>query len=348
MTSPHPHTSPKTATTPVANSITRVTLSNGYRAYRRRDSRDNQTGRQQKRVRFVKGHVTIPDSQIVMMMQSALSPGSEAEAEDSMGCGDEDGNGDGSGDGPDGDEHEAGVGEEREEGDVEGMAGLAGEMKERGKSGGKREQPTEEHERKKGKGGFVIVHRGGVAVWRKQPRFRGSGTLRVLDDPVRDGLRLARSRAGLPSDRWRDRSDVVVRVNKGRAGAGEDKGLRDEYGEREADFGMEALVRQEFGYTVRVVRSRQTKREEAKGEERNVEGPEVRGEGAVPETVALMEVGSDSERDDLDEYDLLVDVSLDEADGWVPVMVAEEDEGDDWMSLTGSWVMMGSMAEGTK
>jgi hypothetical protein len=137
-------------------------------------------------------------------------------------------------------------------------------------------------------------------------------------------------------------------VNKGRAGAGEDKGLRYEYGEREADFGMEALVRKEFGYTVRVVRSRQAKREEAKGEERNVEGPEVRGEGAVPETVALMEVGSDSERDDLDEYDLLADVSLDEADGWVPVMVAEEDEGDDWMSLTGSWVMMGSMAEGTK
>jgi hypothetical protein len=49
--------------------------------------------------------------------------------------------------------------------------------------------------------------------------------------------------------------------------------------------------------------------------------------------------GSDSE--DGDEYDLVHDFSLEEAQGWVPVMVAEEDHGDDWMSLTGSWIKMG-------
>ncbi|KAK3903961.1 hypothetical protein C8A05DRAFT_32257 [Staphylotrichum tortipilum] len=29
-----------------------------------------------------------------------------------------------------------------------------------------------------------------------------------------------------------------------------------------------------------------------------------------------------------------------EAEGWVPVMVAEEYGGDEWMSLTGSWMLM--------
>ncbi|SPQ26748.1 cb32ca8f-6897-42e3-9a6b-2a2d087df62f [Thermothielavioides terrestris] len=47
-----------------------------------------------------------------------------------------------------------------------------------------------------------------------------------------------------------------------------------------------------------------------------------------------------SESDSGDEYDVLVDFSGNEADGWVPVMVAEENEGEDWMSLTGSWVLM--------
>ncbi|EAQ84806.1 predicted protein [Chaetomium globosum CBS 148.51] len=56
------------------------------------------------------------------------------------------------------------------------------------------------------------------------------------------------------------------------------------------------------------------------------------------ESAALTE-GSDSE--DGDEYDFVNDFSLEEAEGWVPVMVAEEDHGDDWMSLTGSWIKMG-------
>jgi hypothetical protein len=195
---------------------------------------------------------------------------------------------------------------------------------------------------------LVLINRRGVAMWRKQPRFRGSGTLRVLDDPVRDGLKLARSRAGLPSDRWRDTPGVVVQVKRERPETREDKGLRYEEGERDAGFEMENIVREDGGYTVKVVRSQRTKRKEAEGEERNVEVVELQGDEALAESVTLTEAGSDSEREDLDEYDFLADASLEEADGWVPVMVAEEDEGDDWMSLTGSWVMMGSMAEGSK
>ncbi|KAH6617146.1 hypothetical protein F5144DRAFT_498570 [Chaetomium tenue] len=61
-------------------------------------------------------------------------------------------------------------------------------------------------------------------------------------------------------------------------------------------------------------------------------------EGLAEESAALTE-GSDSE--DGDEYDFVNDFSLEEAEGWVPVMVAEEDHGDDWMSLTGSWIKMG-------
>jgi hypothetical protein len=340
MSNSQAHPSPKTANTLAPKSITRVTLSNGYRAYRRSD--DKPTGKQQKRVRFVKGHVTIPDR--YSHMDPILSPG--LEGEETEGGVSEDGKGNGAdeleGNG-DGGENAKGFVERKQE----DVAEMTDEMEGR-QSVEKQTPPDVEQGDNKKRGKLVLINRGGVTVWRKQPRFRGSGTLRVLDDPVRDGLKLARSRAGLPSDRWRDRLDGVVRVKQERVGYGQEKGLRYDDGEREASFGMEDIVREEGGITVRIVRSRRTQREEARGEGRDVEAPQMRGDEAGSDSVALTETGSDSERDDSDEYDFLADVSLEEIDGWIPVMVAEEDEGDDWMSLTGSWVMMGSMAEGSK
>ncbi|KAK4033779.1 hypothetical protein C8A01DRAFT_19321 [Parachaetomium inaequale] len=72
----------------------------------------------------------------------------------------------------------------------------------------------------------------------------------------------------------------------------------------------------------------------------------VKGHTTIPDPVALSEAGSDSEIGD--DFDFLHDFSLEEAEGWVPVMVAEEDEGDDWMSLTGSWIRLGDVGDAKK
>ncbi|KAH6842691.1 hypothetical protein B0I37DRAFT_382568 [Chaetomium sp. MPI-CAGE-AT-0009] len=68
---------------------------------------------------------------------------------------------------------------------------------------------------------------------------------------------------------------------------------------------------------------------------------EAREEEVQVDEAAEMTEGSDSEG----EYDFVHDFSLEEAEGWVPVMVAEEDQGDDWMSLTGSWIKMGDAGD---
>jgi hypothetical protein len=78
-----------------------------------------------------------------------------------------------------------------------------------------------------------------------------------------------------------------------------------------------------------------------KGVERKVREV-VEGESVVEE-MGLVEGGSESETGD--ESDVFYDFSREEAEGWVPVMVAEDEEGDDWMSLTGSWVLMRGAAE---
>jgi hypothetical protein len=187
-------------------------------------------------------------------------------------------------------------------------------------------------------------------VWWKEPRFRGSGAVVVLDDPVRDGMEIAGAGVGLPGDGkgWR-------RVDGGGKGVGEgvgleggvEKGLRFDEGEREGGFGVGEIERGEGGYTVRVVTSKGRK---GKGK-REVEREEVVGlqEVEVGSSVAATdsEAGS-SDSDSGSECDLLFDFSKEEAKGWVPVMVAEEDEGDDWMSLTGSWVMMPGAQEAGK
>ncbi|KAH6617742.1 hypothetical protein B0J18DRAFT_468096 [Chaetomium sp. MPI-SDFR-AT-0129] len=57
---------------------------------------------------------------------------------------------------------------------------------------------------------------------------------------------------------------------------------------------------------------------------------------------------SDFELGDDEGYDFVNDFSLEEfeADGWVPVMIAEDrkaGDSDDWMSLTGSWMKLGEV-----
>ena len=192
----------------------------------------------------------------------------------------------------------------------------------------------------------------GVVVWRKEPRFRGSGTLALLDDPVRDGERLAREGRGTARGRWRDRSwaeedgafDVWEQTELGR-GLGM---LRWKDGEREAGFTLGDIDRWEEPLMAMVVPMRQKKGAGLvkAGEivQEQMPLPQPEDSEAVAASVTLTDAGSDSEGDDDDGYDFLADLSLDEAKGWVPVMVADEDEGDDWMSLTGSWVMMGPQA----
>ncbi|KAK4126955.1 hypothetical protein N657DRAFT_182519 [Parathielavia appendiculata] len=290
------------------NGITRVTLSNGYRAYRRRADGDK-PAKQQKKVRFVKGYVTIPDRHTPPIMRRPSGPGNmQGQLHVNQG------------NGLDGDDGEV-IGEHKAKEMVE-MVKTADEDKAAG-------EPTSAVEPgQRGKGGSY-VDRGGIKVWRKQPRFRGSGTLQVLDDPVRDGMLLARSQMGWPSDKWRDGLGMVCPAeNEKDCECVEEKGLRYGEGKREAGFRLENVARGEFCWTIRVVHRGQMNR-------------------GVIESVVLTDAASESGRDD-DEYEFLGDVSLGKADGWVPVMVAEEDEGYDWISLTGSLVMMGGMSEAHK
>ncbi|KAK4234156.1 hypothetical protein C8A03DRAFT_38083 [Achaetomium macrosporum] len=230
----------------------------------------------------------------------------------------------------------------------------------------------DDHPVRHNKGRFV--ERGGRIVWRKEPRFRGSGTLAVLDDPVRDGRALARTGDRLPSDRDRDRDHdrwpggqglVMMRKEEGWWRSGEEGTLRYEEGERDGEFTIGEIVRlrmEKPAYTVRIVRNRQRRRkDEGKGIvplESARESHKVKFEVGIQqpaEAVAVdesavyrqeVEVGSYSTSESSQEdRNPLPDFSCEEADGWVPVMVAEDDEGDDWMSLTGSWVWMGEGGE---
>ncbi|AEO64409.1 uncharacterized protein THITE_2085908 [Thermothielavioides terrestris NRRL 8126] len=202
---------------------------------------------------------------------------------------------------------------------------------------------------------------------RTQPRrqHRGSGRRRrqlqlqgglLFADLVQEGGDLARSEVGLPSDRWRD-GEGSLSLLAGRNGRKKKRvrwgeGLRWEEGERDAGFSLRSIVRWEPAYVVKVVdesrgkggRSRRgTERVEVRMEVRT---PQQAEEAAAESSAALAEAASES--DSGDEYDVLVDFSGNEADGWVPVMVAEEDEGEDWMSLTGSWVLMRGRGEAKK
>jgi hypothetical protein len=117
-------------------------------------------------------------------------------------------------------------------------------------------------------------------------------------------------------------------------------------GEREGGFTLGDIDRSEEPLMAMVVPMRQRKgtRLVKAGEiaQEQMPQPQPEDSEAVAASATLTDAGSDSEGDDDDGYDFLADLSLDEAKGWVPVMVADEDEGDDWMSLTGSWVMMGT------
>jgi hypothetical protein len=163
---------------------------------------------------------------------------------------------------------------------------------------------------------------------------------------VREGGELARSEVSLPSDRWRD-GEGSLSFLAGRNGKKKrvrwGEGLRWEEGERDAGFSLRSIVRWEPAYAVKVVDEPRGKgrRRNARETERVEVGMEVR----TPQQAEEAPVESS---DSGDECDVLVDFSGNEADGWVPVMVAEEDEGEDWMSLTGSWVLMRGRGEAKK
>jgi hypothetical protein len=355
-----------------------VTLSTGYRAYQSSDAaihNNSNSGSNQKkraaaataaakRVRFVKGHVTIPDDILALsrrdrpqQQQGLVRVGGGQTPR--VGGGGNNGDGDGGDEGGEGEIDEVGLGvgvgregDEEAVGDEEVEMGGEAEVHARlvGAAGARPADGLGQHA-KVGNDAGRLVERGGIVVWRKEPRFRGSGTLALLDDPVRDGERLAREGRGSARGRWRDRGwaeedcafDAWERTELGR-GVGV---LRWKDGEREAAFTLGDIDRWEEPLMAMVVPMRQrkgtglVKAGEIAQEQMQQPQPQPEGSEAVAASVTLTNAGSDSERDDDDGYDFLADLSLDEAKGWVPVMVADDDEGDDWMSLTGSWVMMG-------
>ncbi len=313
---------------PVPKPHTRITLSNGYRAYhpttpkplkKTKDQDQDHSPTKKKTVRFLAGHLTIPYSPSTPPSHKTKAK-TKSTTKTGKGSGGADAQNETVQRGPrpgsvvvvlrpgsdDGNEEE----EEKHHGNVDG-----GEM------------------------GRYVDGPGGVRVWRKEGRWRGSGRVRVLDEPVRDGLALVRE-GGCWEEEDREDGDGELRV------------------------------REEGGYTVRVVRNGRKKKgrkgkaavhtkktgEEVKKVEEVVELEKMKEADEVKdvenvddedeveslgESVALSEAGSSgSESGDDDE--LLYDFSREEAEGWVPVMVADEDQKEeDWMSLTGSWVLIG-------
>ncbi|KXX77777.1 hypothetical protein MMYC01_204089 [Madurella mycetomatis] len=196
-------------------------------------------------------------------------------------------------------------------------------------------------------GKYYVLRGAGVRALRKEPRpTRGSGSVQALDDPVKDGRELAGTRDFLPSDRWRgaemDRralgTEVTKRVSKRR--------LRYEEGEREDGFTLSDISHEEPVYTVRVVAQRCGEEEQDEigkmGDDAKATSPSLDGSTPGPVTDE-----SGAESDSGCECDFLIDVDQVEAAGWVPVMVPEDEGGDDWMSLKGSWVLMRGPRETT-
>jgi hypothetical protein len=180
----------------------------------------------------------------------------------------------------------------------------------------------------------------------------------ALDDPVRDGYALAATGDVLPSDRWRGQLNTMEGVEEtSLTVAVVQSGLRYEDGERDGGFTLNSIVREEPGYTVRNLTAVQQKGrvgvrealEESGHAAGHADGEPVPMESDetdhITDGLLTDESGSDDESDseslvdDECEHDFLHDFEQVEAQGWVPVMIPEEG-GDDWMSLTGSLVLM--------
>ncbi|KAK4110868.1 hypothetical protein N656DRAFT_183615 [Canariomyces notabilis] len=197
---------------------------------------------------------------------------------------------------------------------------------------------------------------------REQSRFRRGGAAalamhQALDHPVRDGYALAATGDVLPSDWWRGQMNTMEGLEEKRLEGAVQSGLRYEDGERDGGFTLDSIVREEPGYTVRnLIAVQQKGRVGVKEleESKNVgightDGEPVAMESDETDHIAdgplTDESGSDDESDseslvdDECEHDFLHDFEQVEAQGWVPVMIPEEG-GDDWMSLTGSLVLM--------
>ncbi|KAL2147534.1 hypothetical protein VTI28DRAFT_8789 [Corynascus sepedonium] len=367
-------TGSKSNVAPPNTRIARVTLSNGYRAYHPQIDGTDKPPKQKKTVRFVKGHVTIPDVPYHSRPKTLDGASSKINPEKA--------------------EHKNSnppsrptfSSPEEPEPQQQQRTAQTSSVNLAAKPG----QATSGIARKPAGARLRLVVRRqqkddgttrdayGQQQWRKTPRFRGSGLVPILDDPIAHGRELARmllSSSGFGSLR-RDAvftADAAIDVPRAMEWGhsvekGEDTRLRYDEGEREAGFSLDDVVRdegeEEGAYVIRVVANadpagRQRKRSEVKAADK--EDPEEAvekemgcrdtrfEEESVDESIALTETGSDL--DELEgevDYDFLRDLSLDEAEGWVPVMVAEDEEGDDWMSLTGSWMRMSVVGDAQK
>ncbi|KAL2149259.1 hypothetical protein VTH82DRAFT_8607 [Thermothelomyces myriococcoides] len=364
---------PKPSCHPPDMEITRVALSNGYRAYHPKNADSKEPPEQKKRVRFVKGHVIIPDiphcgyarppskqprGAAVSILKNTNNNNSSKEIVHKL----------------------------PSQANNRKLVNLPLRV-----ASEKRQQPQQRQQQKHVTAGTYHKPAGAKpeparALWRKRPRFRGSGFVRVLDDPVAHGRELAAetSSVRLPSDRWRDPPPHVREPRRLEEEDDDDDyyeeragrlPLRYEDGERDAAFSLDDLVRErQPAYVVRVVVASAASRCSRKKVRSVVEvdgGDKEKGEKEVSaaadeagriDAEAQFEQGEDSDvflalsetssylesEEEEEEYDFVRDFQIDEDDGWVPVMVAEEEKGDDWMSLTGTWMRLGGILEAFK
>ncbi|KAL2266003.1 hypothetical protein VTJ83DRAFT_5355 [Remersonia thermophila] len=291
--------------------LTRIRLSNGYRAYCPASAAPPPAKKPEKRVRFVKGFVTEPTTLREPSPPRFAGPGARRvtwEQQDP----------------------------ERPEQQEPFKNAVQQERK-------RRAPPPS--------GGRYMEGPSGPAVWRVEPRHRAGGALMVVDDALRDGMALARDGVGLPCDRWREPVAPggarvgIVRVgsngDEGHDGAGkrgeemgwlgEGERLRYEDGEREGGFSLRDIVRNEEAVTVRVVEKPGRR---GRAEEEEDEKVESLGEDEVDAFAAVSVHLTDGESED---GESLPDLCAEEPLGWVLVMEVEEVEGEDWMSLHMAW-----------
>ncbi|KAL1840496.1 hypothetical protein VTJ49DRAFT_409 [Mycothermus thermophilus] len=296
--------------------LTRIRLSNGYRAYCPASAAPPpRANKPEKRVRFVKGFVTEPTTLREPSPPGFAGPGARKIDASFL---------------------------EKEQQQYQQPQSAAPQGRTR------RTSPST--------GGRYMEGPSGPAVWRKEPRYRAKETLPVVDDSVWDEEMLAKDGVGLPCDRWREpvtRRGVRVGVVRGSDGDSGDDGierkgemelggmerLRYEDGERAEGFSLRDIAGDEEVVAVRVV-EKPSRRRKVKVEEEDwdMEWLEEEIESLEEEVFNPL---TDGESDD---GESLPDLCAEEPLGWVLVMEVEEVEGEDWMSLSMAWkpvVMVG-------
>ncbi|KAK4186400.1 hypothetical protein QBC35DRAFT_437446 [Podospora australis] len=185
-----------------------------------------------------------------------------------------------------------------------------------------------------------FVDRNGVAVWRKKKRFRGSGSIEMLDDPIRHGWELAFAEDELASDSWREKR--VARHAPQENWNVTD--LRYDLGEREEGFRLEDIVHHEPNYyTVKMAREKWPKKRVVMENTSGLEDSQHLSLPSLSRPESAMDCGISSGGSESGcECDFLLELDEEPLEGWVPVMVREDHHDEEgWVSLTGSWMLMG-------